>query len=66
MDLPSVDDLRAGIRHLHDCDSIFVESVRVVERLGEETVWQGEVQVFDLIDHPKAMGVASTTIESQS
>jgi hypothetical protein len=31
----------------------FVQSVPVRERHGEETVWNGIVSVFNLVDHPK-------------
>ena len=50
----SIADLQAGIRHLHDCGSIFVESVPVVERHAGEVMWTGEVQVFELVNHPRA------------
>ena len=32
-----------------------MESVRVTETFNGETVWDGEVEVFDLIDHPTAV-----------
>ena len=43
-----------AIRHLHGCEAIFVESVPVHETHEGKTVWDGEVQVFDLVGHPKA------------
>ena len=46
--------LQDAIRNLHGCESRYVESVAVTETHEGETVWQGEVQVFDLIDHPRA------------
>ena len=36
------------------CDSKHVESVPVHEVFRGQTVWQGIVEVFDLIGHPKA------------
>ena len=31
-----------------------VETVPVIERFQGKTVWEGEVEVFDLVGHPKA------------
>lgn len=42
--------MQDAIRNLHGCGSRFVESVPVTETFNGETVWDGEVQVFDLID----------------
>ena len=47
-------ELQNAIRHLHGCDSRHVESVRVTETWQDETVWDGTVEVFDLIGHPTA------------
>jgi hypothetical protein len=46
--------LVAAIRHLQGCEPTWVESVAVTETFEGETVWQGEVQVFDLQGHPTA------------
>ena len=53
-DEASIEALRDAVKHLHGCDSRWVESVDVHEKLGQKTVWRGSVQVFDLVDHPKA------------
>lgn len=42
-----------AIRHLEGCDATWVESVPVHETHEDKTVWDGEVQVFDLVKHPK-------------
>lgn len=42
------------IRQLHGCDSAHVESVPVHELFHGETVWNGNVEVFDLTGHSKA------------
>lgn len=39
---------------MHGCDANYVESVPVHETYQGETVWDGTVEVFDLIGHPKA------------
>jgi hypothetical protein len=46
--------LQDAIRHMHGCESTFVESVPVTEKFNGEIVWDGEVQTFDLVGHPKA------------
>lgn len=46
--------LQDAIKHLHGCDSKWVESVQVHETFQGQTVWDGEVQVFFLIGHPTA------------
>jgi hypothetical protein len=53
-DPAGTDALITAIKHLHGCTAIFVESVPVRETFNGEVVWDGEVQVFALADHPKA------------
>ena len=50
----SIKSLKKAILDLHGCKSVWVESVPVKEVFQGETAWQGIVQVFDLVDHPKA------------
>ncbi len=54
----SVDQLiketKKAILNLHKCKSKWLESVPVKETFEGETVWEGIVQVFELIDHPTA------------
>jgi hypothetical protein len=54
MDDAGLPALLDAIRHLEGCAATWVESVPVHEKQGSETVWAGEVQVFDLAGHPKA------------
>jgi len=46
--------LKKAILSLHGCKSKWIESVPVKETFEGETVWEGVVQVFELIDHPTA------------
>jgi hypothetical protein len=46
---PLIEELREQIRNLHHCDAVWVEAVRVVESVRGESMWEGEVYVFDLI-----------------
>ena len=47
-------ELQNAIRRLHGCESEYVETVPVTESFEGQTVWQGEVEVFELKGHPKA------------
>jgi hypothetical protein len=49
-----IEELQAALLNLHGVTSTYVESVPVVEEFHGETVWQGEVEVFDIRGHPKA------------
>ncbi len=42
------------VSQLHDCGATWRETVPVHEVFRGQTVWQGEVEVFDLAGHPKA------------
>jgi hypothetical protein len=46
--------LKDAIRATHGCQSLHVKSVPVVEQFEGKVAWQGTVEVFDLIGHPKA------------
>jgi len=39
---------------LHECDALHTASVPVHEVFQGQTAWEGVVEVFDLIGHPKA------------
>lgn len=53
-------EFQEAIRNMHGCDSKYVESVEVHEKMPEstplagQTVWQGTVHVFKVTGHPKA------------
>ena len=49
-----IGELQAVFVKLHNCDAEYVETVPVVEEFQGETIWQGDVEVFDLVGHPKA------------
>jgi hypothetical protein len=49
-----IEELQAVILNLHGCNTVHVETVPVTEEFQGETVWQGEVEVFETTDHPKA------------
>ena len=49
-----IEELRDVIRRLHGAEATHVESVAVKETFKGETVWEGMVEVFDLVGHPIA------------
>jgi hypothetical protein len=54
MDPAGLPALVDAIKHMHGCGATFMESVPVRETFEGATVWEGEVQVFDLRGHPTA------------
>jgi hypothetical protein len=42
------------IRRIHAVEAIHIESVRIKEKMSAETVWEGVVEVFELVRHPTA------------
>lgn len=49
-----VETLKDAILRLHECEAEFVETVSVCESFQGKTVWEGEVEVFNIRGHPKA------------
>ncbi|MGH9421837.1 MAG: hypothetical protein ACRD3J_17805 [Thermoanaerobaculia bacterium] len=52
-----LEELRDVIRHLHGADATHVETVPVTEVFRGKTVWEGDVEVFELHGHPTASRV---------
>jgi hypothetical protein len=46
--------VHVAVQHLHKCGAIYSETVSVHELFQGKTVWEGDVEVFDLVGHPKA------------
>lgn len=55
--MDSIKELIEVIRRVHGAKATHVESVPVKETFKGETVWEGIVEVFDLIGHPTASRV---------
>ncbi len=49
-----LEHLRKAIKAVHGADSKHVETVAVRETFLGKTVWEGDVEVYELLDHPKA------------
>jgi hypothetical protein len=48
-----IEELQKVIQQLYNSDSTHVETVPVKELFQGETIWDGEVEVFDLANHEK-------------
>ena len=59
-----IEELRTVIERLHGGTAKHVESVYVKETFQGKTVWNGVVEVFDLIGHQKAPRVYAWTHET--
>ena len=49
-----IEELQDEIKRLHGVESKHVDSVPIKESFKDRTVWEGIVEVFELIGHPKA------------
>jgi hypothetical protein len=52
--LTAIERLRDAVQKLHGCDAFHWRTERVCEVRGEEIIWNRQVEVFKLKDHPKA------------
>src|SRR6476620_4509505 len=59
-----IEAMHIAIRQVHRCFCKHVESALVVLRIDGETVWDGTVEIFDLIGHPKAKRAYAWTHQS--
>jgi hypothetical protein len=46
--------VQVAVSRLHKCGATWCKTLRVHEVFQGKTVWQGDVEVFDLYGHPKA------------
>jgi hypothetical protein len=51
---PYLEELKSVIEELHGTHAKYVETVPVKEEYEGETIWEGEVEVFELENHPDA------------
>jgi hypothetical protein len=49
-----IESLQDAIRMAYGCRSKHIEPVPVVETVQGQTIWDGMVEVFELIGHPSA------------
>lgn len=63
MDPAGLPALLDAIRHMYGLEAKWLETVPVHETHDGQTVWQGEVQVFE-VEHPKASRAYAWSHES--
>src|SRR5271163_696547 len=61
-----IGELRDVIKRLHGVESKHVESVPIKETFQGKTVWEGIVEVFELIGHPKAPKIYAWAYETDN
>ncbi len=49
-----IEALQQAVEGLHNCKAIYKEKTHVTEKFKGDVVWDGDVYVFELKDHPKA------------
>ena len=59
-----IEELQEAIRRLYHAEPTHVETVPVTERFQGQTVWEGEVEVFDLTDSAEASRVYAWSYET--
>jgi hypothetical protein len=50
----TVERLKRAVEDRHQCSAVHARTVPVHEQVDGQTVWQGEVEVFDITGHPQA------------
>ncbi len=61
----AVSEFQYTIQETHGSRSQLIERVSVVETFEGDTVWEGEVLVFDLLDHPTAQYCYAWEVDGQ-
>ena len=61
----SLDGFRHAIRKMHGSECQLVDRQRVHELFEGETVWEGEVLVFDLLDNPLSTRCYAWEVDGQ-
>src|SRR6185436_19170343 len=60
-----IEELQEVIEKLHGSRSTHVETVPIKEEFNGQTIWEGEVEVFDLYDHPETSRVHAWAHETE-
>ena len=59
-----LDELKDVIERLHGVKATHVETVPVTETFEGETMWEGQVEVFDIPDHAETNRVFAWSFET--
>ena len=49
-----IEALKEAVEKLHSCQASHIEDVIVIEKFGEDTVWEGVIAVFAIKGHDKS------------
>lgn len=49
-----IEALQQAVEGLHHCKASYKERTHITEKFGDKVVWDGDVYVFELQDHPTA------------
>lgn len=60
-----IEELRDVIEKLHGIRATHVETVPIKEEFQGQTIWEGEVEVFDLHGHPETNRVYAWAHETE-
>ena len=60
-----IQSFKQAIRATHDAEADLIARKRISETYEGETVWQGEVLVFLLTDHPTALKCYAWEVDGQ-
>ncbi len=58
-------EFQKAIQATHGCGSALRYRVEVREEWEHRTVWEGDVLVFDLIDHPTALTCYAWSVDNE-
>ncbi len=47
-----IEKIKDAVQVMHKCTAKHIQSVPVREEFGDKTVWEGVVEVFNIIGHP--------------
>ena len=50
-----IERLKLAVEHLHKCSALYLRTEHVHEKFNGATVWEGEVEVFFISGHPRAI-----------
>ena len=53
-DKESIKALKQAVEGLHNCKAKYKKKTHILETFEGQTVWEGDVYIFDLKDHPSA------------
>ena len=60
-----ISEFKKAIKATHNCDSSFREIEAVHEMFQDQTVWRGDVLVFNLLGHPTANTCYAWSVEGR-